>query len=57
MSFTLMYLFSGEIFPTVLRGMGMGISELAGSIGTIGTPFIIYLVSQKSETSFHTEYT
>ncbi|XP_014665354.1 PREDICTED: organic cation transporter protein-like isoform X2 [Priapulus caudatus] len=42
-SFTLMYLFSGEIFPTVLRGIGIGFSELVGSVGGVATPFIVYL--------------
>lgn len=42
-SFCVVYAVSSELFPTVIRNMGMGCCSMAARIGTISSPFIIYL--------------
>ena len=40
-SFALLYVYSAELFPTVVRNAGMGISSLCARLGGIVTPFIV----------------
>ncbi|KAF7997518.1 hypothetical protein HCN44_006089 [Aphidius gifuensis] len=42
-SFTTVYLFSGEIFPTVVRNIGVGTSSMCARLGSIAAPFIVSL--------------
>ena len=44
-SFTTVYLFSGELFPTVVRNIGIGASSMCARIGSILAPFVVSLVS------------
>lgn len=40
MSFPTVYLYSSEIFPTVVRNIGVGSSSMAARIGTMLAPFV-----------------
>ncbi|KAM8741999.1 organic cation/carnitine transporter 2-like [Acanthopagrus schlegelii] len=42
-SFCVVYAISSELFPTVIRNTAMGCCSVAARIGTIISPFIIYL--------------
>ncbi|XP_076639870.1 organic cation transporter protein isoform X1 [Colletes latitarsis] len=42
-SFTTVYLFSGELFPTVVRNIGVGTSSMCARIGSITAPFVVSL--------------
>uniref|UniRef100_A0A4W5K492 Solute carrier family 22 member 5 n=1 Tax=Hucho hucho TaxID=62062 RepID=A0A4W5K492_9TELE len=44
-SFTVVYIYTAEIYPTVVRSAGVGICSSAARIGTIAAPYIIYLGS------------
>lgn len=44
-SFTTVYLFSGELFPTVVRNIGVGASSMCARVGSILAPFVVSLVS------------
>lgn len=46
-SFLIIYPFAGELYPTQLRGIGIGISAYLGGVGLIIIPFITYLVGEK----------
>ncbi|XP_044266487.1 carcinine transporter [Tribolium madens] len=45
-SFLIIYPFAGELFPTQLRGLGIGVSAYIGGIGRIVIPFITFLGSE-----------
>ncbi|VDM91375.1 unnamed protein product [Litomosoides sigmodontis] len=42
-SFAVIYLFAGELYPTVLRGLGMGVSSMVAGSGLILAPYIVRL--------------
>uniref|UniRef100_A0A0A9Y7Z4 Organic cation transporter 1 n=2 Tax=Lygus hesperus TaxID=30085 RepID=A0A0A9Y7Z4_LYGHE len=42
-SFLIIYPFAGELYPTEIRGLGIGMSAYVGGIGLIIIPFITYL--------------
>ncbi|XP_014473977.1 PREDICTED: organic cation transporter protein-like isoform X2 [Dinoponera quadriceps] len=42
-SFTTVYLFSGELFPTVVRNIGVGTSSMCARLGSIVAPFVVSL--------------
>jgi len=44
-SFTTVYLFSGELFPTVVRNIGVGTSSMCARLGSILAPFVVSLVN------------
>lgn len=42
-SFLIIYPFAGELYPTEIRGIGIGFSSYVGGIGLIIIPFVTYL--------------
>uniref|UniRef100_A0A336LNX3 CSON007163 protein n=1 Tax=Culicoides sonorensis TaxID=179676 RepID=A0A336LNX3_CULSO len=42
-SFLIIYPFAGELYPTEIRGVGIGFSSYVGGIGLIIIPFVNYL--------------
>lgn len=42
-SFLIIYPFAGELYPTQVRGIGIGTSSYIGGMGLIVIPFITYL--------------
>ncbi|EFN89278.1 Organic cation transporter protein [Harpegnathos saltator] len=43
-SFMTAYLFSGELFPTVVRNIGVGASSMFARLGSIVAPFVVSLI-------------
>lgn len=44
-TFLIIYPFAGELYPTQMRGVGIGTSSYIGGLGLIVIPFVTYLVS------------
>ncbi|XP_067625757.1 carcinine transporter [Eurosta solidaginis] len=42
-SFLIIYPFAGELYPTQVRGIGIGASSYVGGLGLIAIPFVTYL--------------
>lgn len=51
-SFAIIYIFAGELYPTVLRAVGMGMSSMVAGIGLLVAPYLVYLVSLMPERAF-----
>ena len=51
-SFTILHLFTAELFPTVVRSIGMGFSIVISRIGTILAPYILLLGGEVSPVIF-----
>ncbi|XP_077295926.1 organic cation transporter protein-like isoform X2 [Arctopsyche grandis] len=47
LSFPTIYLFAGEVFPTVLRNTGMGLCSMLARVGSMISPFLAGLESFK----------
>ncbi|VDO57847.1 unnamed protein product [Onchocerca flexuosa] len=52
-SFAVIYLFSGELYPTILRAIGMGMSSMVAGSGLILAPYIVRLVNNFSIINFN----
>lgn len=44
MAFSAIYVYSGELFPTVVRNIGMGSSSASARIGSMFAPYVVWLV-------------
>jgi len=44
-SFFIIYPFAGELYPTAIRGVGIGASAYIAGVGLIIVPFVTYLVN------------
>ncbi|XP_070557230.1 organic cation transporter protein-like [Ptychodera flava] len=42
-TFTIVYLYTAEIYPTVVRNTGMGMSSMSASVGSIISPYVMLL--------------
>lgn len=43
MAFSVVYMYTAEVYPTVLRNIGIGMCSSAARIGSITAPYVIYL--------------
>ncbi|CAL4130642.1 unnamed protein product, partial [Meganyctiphanes norvegica] len=48
-AFLIIYPFAGEIYPTEIRGIGIGFSAYVGGIGLVVIPFVNYLGTENRE--------
>ncbi|KAL9983938.1 hypothetical protein ACROYT_G006187 [Oculina patagonica] len=44
MAYSSIYVYSSELFPTVIRNIGMGTSSAAARIGSMSAPYVVWLV-------------
>ncbi|KAL2077662.1 hypothetical protein ACEWY4_027166 [Coilia grayii] len=44
-AFSFVYVYSTELFPTVIRNMGLGVTSMASRIGSAVSPYIAYIGS------------
>ncbi|XP_035870188.1 solute carrier family 22 member 5 isoform X2 [Phyllostomus discolor] len=42
-AFSMVYVYTAELYPTVVRNMGVGVSSTASRLGSILSPYFIYL--------------
>ena len=45
-SFLILYPFAGELYPTEIRGVGIGFTAYLGGLGLVAIPFVNYLVNK-----------
>lgn len=54
-AFAVIYIYSSELFPTVVRNGGMGVSSMSARVGSMASPYIADLVSLwRGPTFLHT---
>ncbi|KAJ7375562.1 hypothetical protein OS493_040387 [Desmophyllum pertusum] len=44
MAYSSIYVYTSELFPTVIRSIGMGTSSAVGRIGSMSAPYVVWLV-------------
>ncbi|KAK3097416.1 hypothetical protein FSP39_009441 [Pinctada imbricata] len=49
LAFGVVYMYTGELFPTVVRGCVIGISSFGARLGSLITPYLYYLVRIKKK--------
>ncbi|XP_004610019.2 organic cation/carnitine transporter 2 [Sorex araneus] len=42
-AFSMVYVYTAELYPTVVRNMGVGVSSTASRLGSIVSPYFVYL--------------
>lgn len=42
-AFSMVYVYTAELYPTVVRNMGVGASSMASRLGSILSPYFAYL--------------
>lgn len=42
-AFAMVYVYTAELYPTVVRNMGVGASSMASRLGSILSPYFVYL--------------
>lgn len=42
-AFSMVYVYTAELYPTVVRNMGVGVSSTASRLGSILSPYFVYL--------------
>lgn len=42
-AFSMVYVYTAELYPTVVRNMGVGASSMASRLGSILSPYFVYL--------------
>uniref|UniRef100_A0A4W3IUQ2 Solute carrier family 22 member 5-like n=1 Tax=Callorhinchus milii TaxID=7868 RepID=A0A4W3IUQ2_CALMI len=50
--FAVIYIYSAELFPTVVRNMGLGACSMASRFGSVVSPYIVYLGRFNKELPF-----
>uniref|UniRef100_A0A4W3IXK0 Solute carrier family 22 member 5-like n=1 Tax=Callorhinchus milii TaxID=7868 RepID=A0A4W3IXK0_CALMI len=50
--FAVIYIYSAELFPTVVRNMGLGACSMASRFGSVVSPYIVYLGKFNKELPF-----
>lgn len=55
-TYTVIYIFAGELLPTVIRGFGIGLAATGQQIGMIVTPYIIFMVSSFARSLYKSDF-
>ncbi|XP_036985761.2 organic cation/carnitine transporter 2 isoform X1 [Artibeus jamaicensis] len=54
-AFSMAYVYTAELYPTVVRNMGVGVSSTASRLGSILSPYFVYLGIWSSSETWHWE--